>query len=224
MNIKEILYKNSWIRNFTYKIKMDRANRKRRLEGTNININNQGRFYKVTQKVIGNNNTITIGKYTTVSNTRIVIMGSNNSITLGNGCGFESGVLWIEGSNNQIILGDRVKVINASFAAIEDNQSIRVGDDSLFSYNVEIRTSDSHSIIDLESNKRLNIPQSIEIGKHVWIGSKVTLLKGVHIGDNSIVGTGSIVTKDVPSNSLATGIPAKIIKSGVNWSYDHLKE
>lgn len=224
MSIKEILYKSSFIRNLTYKIKLDRANRKKWIQGDNIKIENQGRFYKVTQKVIGNNNTIIIGKYTTVSNARIVIVGNNNTIRLGNGCGFEGGVLWIEGCNNRITLGDRVKVMDASFAAIEDNQSITVGDDSLFSYQVEVRTSDSHSIIDTESNKRINKPQSILIGKHVWVGAMVSILKGVTLGDNSIVGTRSIVTKDVPPNTVAAGIPAKVIKTNVNWSYDHIKD
>lgn len=224
MSLKEILYKSSFIRNLTYKIKLDRANRKRWINGNNIRIENEGRLYKVTQKIIGDNNTLSIGKYTTIANTRIVIVGNNNSIKIGNGCGFEGGVLWIEGSNNEIILEDKVKVMNASFAAIEDNQSIHVGSDSLFSYDVEIRTSDSHSIIDTTTNRRINKPGSITIGRHVWIGAKSSILKGTTIGDNSIIGTRSIVTKDIPANSIAAGSPARVIKENVNWSHEHLNE
>ena len=52
----------------------------------------------------------------------------------------------------------------------------------------------------------------IKIGENVWICDKVTILGGVTIGDNVIIGADSIVTHDIPSNSIAAGIPAKIIK------------
>ena len=52
----------------------------------------------------------------------------------------------------------------------------------------------------------------IVIGNNVWLGDKVTVLAGVHIGNNAIIGSNSVVTKDVPDNCVATGIPAKVIK------------
>ena len=51
------------------------------------------------------------------------------------------------------------------------------------------------------------------IGNNVWIGSGANILPGVSIGDNSIIGAGSIVIKDIPANSVAVGIPAKVIKN-----------
>lgn len=53
----------------------------------------------------------------------------------------------------------------------------------------------------------------ITIGNNVWIGDKATILAGVHIGDNVIVAANAVVTKDVPSNSMVAGVPAKVIKS-----------
>jgi acetyltransferase-like isoleucine patch superfamily enzyme len=53
----------------------------------------------------------------------------------------------------------------------------------------------------------------IVIGKKVWIGAQVTILPGVTIGDNSIIAAGAVVTKDLPANSLAGGVPAKILKT-----------
>lgn len=61
-------------------------------------------------------------------------------------------------------------------------------------------------------NRKLCSKGEIVIGNNVWIGDKVTILGGVHIGDNVIVGANSVVTKDVPSNSIVAGIPAIIIK------------
>jgi maltose O-acetyltransferase len=54
--------------------------------------------------------------------------------------------------------------------------------------------------------------KKIHIGKNVWIGGDVKVLAGVSIGDNTIIGTGSIVTKDVPANVIAVGNPCKVIK------------
>lgn len=53
----------------------------------------------------------------------------------------------------------------------------------------------------------------IKIGNNVWLGENVTILKGVTIGDNVIIGLGSVVTRDIPSNSVAVGIPAKVVGS-----------
>ena len=54
--------------------------------------------------------------------------------------------------------------------------------------------------------------KNIHIGENVWIGSHATILPGVTIGDNAIIAAGSVVTKDIPANSIAAGVPAKIIK------------
>ena len=57
------------------------------------------------------------------------------------------------------------------------------------------------------------IPKPIRIGKNVWIGSNSTILPGVSIGDNAVIGAGSVVTKDIPENMMAVGHPARVIKS-----------
>lgn len=57
------------------------------------------------------------------------------------------------------------------------------------------------------------IPSPVKIGKNVWIGSNSTILPGVTIGDNAIIGAGSVVTKDIPADMIAVGNPAKVIRS-----------
>lgn len=59
----------------------------------------------------------------------------------------------------------------------------------------------------------MEITKPITLGDNCYLGNDVTLMPGVTIGNNCIVGTGSIVTKDIPDNSVAVGIPAKVIKS-----------
>jgi len=63
-----------------------------------------------------------------------------------------------------------------------------------------------------------SVATPIIIGDHVWIGMNVTVLKGVTIGDGAVVAAGSMVTKDVPPHSLVAGVPAKVVKTDVEWN------
>lgn len=91
----------------------------------------------------------------------------------------------------------------------QDNGGIEIGDNTMLGSNVTIVTLNH----DFAPETRLNAtPQPVKIGKNVWIGANVTILPGVCIGDNSIIGAASVVTKDVPANTLAYGIPCKSIR------------
>lgn len=90
---------------------------------------------------------------------------------------------------------------------------ISIGNDVAISKGVVIRDSDNHNIME-NSNP---VSQPILIGNHVWIGLNAVVLKGVTIGDGAIIAAGAVVTKDVPSHSIAAGVPAKIIRTNVNW-------
>lgn len=57
----------------------------------------------------------------------------------------------------------------------------------------------------------------VKIGNNVWLGENVSILKGVTIGDNVIIGLGAVVTKDIPSNSIAVGVPAKVVGSYIDY-------
>jgi len=94
------------------------------------------------------------------------------------------------------------------------HKKIQIGENVCIGPNAVIRDSDVHSIAS-EPNYSPTMP--IEIGDHVWIGENVTILKGVKIGNGAVIGAGSLVNKDIPDNTLAVGVPAKVIKKKVVW-------
>jgi acetyltransferase-like isoleucine patch superfamily enzyme len=96
------------------------------------------------------------------------------------------------------------------------SKEITIGHDVAIAQNVVIRDSDIHTFIE-EPNKERENTLPIKIGNHVWIGTNSIILKGVEIGDNAVIAAGSIVTRNVPANSLAAGNPAKVIKTNIDW-------
>lgn len=92
----------------------------------------------------------------------------------------------------------------------QDQGGITIGDGSQIGHKVTLATL-NHGMA--PQDRGTLYPAPIVIGKNVWIGAAVTILPGVTIGDNSIIGAGSVVTKDVPSNSVAVGAPCRVIKS-----------
>jgi acetyltransferase-like isoleucine patch superfamily enzyme len=112
--------------------------------------------------------------------------------------------------NGNISIGDNVGISNC---AIVSHSSIVIEDDVLIGGNCKIYDTDFHS---LDFNDRVNgdygVKSSpIRIKKGVFIGAHSIVLKGVTIGEKSIVAAGSVVTKDIPSNEMWGGVPAKLI-------------
>ncbi len=99
--------------------------------------------------------------------------------------------------------------------------SVSIGHGVVISERVVIRDSDNHTICEAGSeveNLSKSIAAPIAIEDHVWIGMNALILKGVTIGEGSIIAAGSVVNKDVPPHCLVGGVPAKVIKTGVSWS------
>ncbi len=94
---------------------------------------------------------------------------------------------------------------------ILDSNKVKFGDNVLIAPNCGFYTA-GHPIEVEQRNKGLEYAKPIEVGNNVWIGGNVVVLPGVRIGDNCIIGAGSIVTKDIPENSIAVGNPCRVIK------------
>ncbi|MER7331556.1 MULTISPECIES: sugar O-acetyltransferase [unclassified Micromonospora] len=92
-----------------------------------------------------------------------------------------------------------------------DGGGITIGDHVLFGPRVGIYTS-NHAVDAAERAAGACYAKPVTIGDHVWIGGGVTINQGVSIGDNTIVGAGSVVTRSIPSNVIAVGSPARVLR------------
>jgi len=95
-----------------------------------------------------------------------------------------------------------------------------IGQDCLFADFIELWASDTHSIFNTD-NEKINPEMSVTIGDRVWVGSHVIILKGVSINNDSVIGMGTLVTKNVPSNTINVGSPNRTIKEGISWKLDY---
>jgi acyl-[acyl carrier protein]--UDP-N-acetylglucosamine O-acyltransferase len=100
---------------------------------------------------------------------------------------------------------------------------IRIGDHVEITYGVHFITHDGAVWIFRGNRPDIDVFGPITIGSNVFVGLGSTILPGVSIGDNCIIGAGSVVTRDIPSNSVAAGIPARVLKS-VDQYYDSIKD
>jgi hypothetical protein len=95
---------------------------------------------------------------------------------------------------------------------------VMVGDDSMVSWDVWCRNSDSHGIFDIGSLTLINPARDLVLGAHVWLGQGARIARGVTIGAGSIIGLGAVVAGDIPARVAAVGTPARAARQGVTWS------
>jgi acetyltransferase-like isoleucine patch superfamily enzyme len=137
-------------------------------------------------------------------------MMPNSSLTVNGKFNFSSGAHLIIANNAKMSIGSGYVNRHCKIKCFSE---ISIGNDVAISENVSIWDSDVHEVI----RKDNVMTKPIKIGNHVWIGTNAIILKGVNIGDNSIIAAGSVVNRDIPENCLAAGNPAKIIKENINW-------
>lgn len=145
------------------------------------------RVYPGGSIIIGCNNLFNSSKYSNQVGIycpcMISTLNPNARITIGNNCGFSGTII-------------------SSALSIKIGNNVRVGANTL------ITDTDFHT-----DDYRAGCDKEVVIEDNVWIGVGVKIMKGVHIGKNTMIGAGSIVTKDIPANVIAAGIPCKIIKT-----------
>jgi len=110
--------------------------------------------------------------------------------------------------NGSISLGNYILISPGT--SIRSAERIDIGDSTMIASDVVITDSDWHGIYD--RTDYVATPKPVKIHKNVWIGERSIILKGTQIGENSIIGAGSVVHGDIPPNSVYAGNPAKEVK------------
>lgn len=95
---------------------------------------------------------------------------------------------------------------------ILDGAPVTIGDHVFIAPNVGLYTA-GHPLDVPQRNRNMEFALPITIGNNVWIGGSVVVTPGVRIGDNTVIGAGSVVTKDIPSNVIAAGNPCRVIRT-----------
>ena len=101
---------------------------------------------------------------------------------------------------------------------VVEGTTLTIKNACLFSSEIYISTTDSHSLVDMLTGQRINPSRDVVIGNHVWVGHRASIGKGVEIANDVVIGGSSFVSKSVQeSHSIVAGVPAKVIKRGVTW-------
>lgn len=155
----------------------------------------------------------------------IVDMAENSVIEIGDNCVLTSMAFATAlGVNHPVILrtlhpGAMIRLesgVGMSGTTICAAKEVTIGSDTMIGANVTIADSDFHPLEPANRKNSLEAfqnAQAVRIGRNVFIGTGAILLKGAQVGDNSVIGAGSVVSSSIPENVVAVGIPCRVLKS-----------
>ncbi|CZF80173.1 acyltransferase [Grimontia marina] len=175
-------------------------------------------LFHIRNKVkISSGNSIEIHKDTRIRECHISIKGTKNLLVIEKGANLRGVQIEIDGIGCTLHIGkDSVVGEGCYLSSRERGTSLVIGERCMLSRNVKMMTSDGHDI--LMDTLRVNQAKSIKIGDHVWLADCAVILKGCSIGDDSVVGINSVVTKNIPGKCIAAGNPARVIKDSIIWN------
>ena len=192
-----------------------------KIKGRNNNISLSGINNRININLEGDNNSIII-ESGQISNLRISVSGNNHSVIIRAHRGISNTNIVIFDNKNNLYIDEDTGIGGARFVIGGRENYIKLGKSNMISDNVEFWATDSHSILEQHTKKRINIDKPITLMDHVWIGCNVSVLKGVIINQNSIIGMGSVVTTDVPENCVSVGNPNRTVKKNITWCIERL--
>ena len=111
----------------------------------------------------------------------------------------------------EVVIGP--KTVLGQECTISAYERVRIGEQCVIADRAMFIDFD-HGVVEVERPIRLQgiYTRPVEVGSNIWIGYGACILRGVRVGDNSVIGTNSVVTKDVPANAVAGGVPAKVLR------------
>jgi acetyltransferase-like isoleucine patch superfamily enzyme len=166
----------------------------------------------------GNENQLIFLPGASVKDCQIELIGDNHRLLIGENVVLTQSILWFEDQECMISIGSGTTMQrNGHIAVTEPGRKIEIGENCMFSFDVDIRNGDSHSIVEAATGKRVNWAKNISIGEHVWLGAYTQVLGGADIKKNAVIGIRSLVKGEIPAGVIAAGIPAKVLRDGFTW-------
>ena len=218
--LKDIIKKNPRIMDFAaWVYNLLHCNNSWKYTFGNNKIRKKGVFLnRVEFRIKGSNNTIVLGRKARLNNCQIILLGNNCVLEIGEGSTFVSNTqFWLQDDNSTIVVGKDFTMEGGHIASTE-GEKIVIGDDCMFSDDIEIRNGDSHTVIDISSQKRINYAQPVVIGNHVWLAAHTRVLKGSRIAHSCVIANSAVVSGVLEkSNTIYGGLPAKPLKEGIDW-------
>jgi hypothetical protein len=173
---------------------------------------------------VGHNNQVIIHPSVEIRNLDVHIVGSNTTLVIYEGSQVTNGYIWLGGESAVITIGPGSYLIDNRINLTDSHSLIDIGPGCMLGSGAEIRLGDGHVVYDIDTGEILNQAHHVVLGSRVWLAQDVLILKDVEIGNDSIIGARSVVTRDIPPGSVAAGIPAKVIRSGVAWRVERIDD
>lgn len=186
--------------------------------GSDNQVSNESPEIDVKLTFRGDRNHVKIHAGCNCAGTNIDI-GSGCYIEIHNKCSLICLDIYCE-NDARIIIGEGSVFNYFCQLRCHEPSSIVVGKGFLCGAGALITTSDMHSIFDIATGERINPAKDVAIGDSVWVGQNVYVLKGAIIGSGSVIGAKALVSHEIPSNVIAAGVPAKVIRTGICWSHE----
>lgn len=195
------------------------AVRKIRGRGNRVACHPTAVLRRVRFEIEGNDNVVQIGAWCVLNDVVVSVKGDGHRIEIGDGvCFRKSSMLWMQDDRGSLVVGPKTTFESVLLGVTETGSRLDIGADCMFAAGIDVRTGDSHSILDAATGRRTNPARDIAIGDHVWIGERCMILKGCSIPRDCVLAAGSVLTKSIPeAGTVAGGNPARPIKTGITW-------
>ncbi len=170
----------------------------------------------------GRNNKIVVDPRARIKRLLVVFDCDNGTLLIGPNArhGFAMNIRI--GQDSTVKIGADVTTTTMCIVSAVEGATVEFGDDVMIASENQFRADDGHPIFDVDSGLRVNPVKDIRIGSHVWFGAQAIALGGAVVGDGSVIGFRSVVTRTIPNNCIAVGTPAKVVRRHIAWERPHL--
>ena len=171
-------------------------------------------------EISGSNCRVVIGRGARLWGCSITVAGDGAELVIGPDCQLRHARISVEDQGSRLVIGAKTSMTGPTLIS-QEGRLLQIGEDCMVAQRAELRNSDGHAIYDA-ADARINPPQDVIIGNHVWIGLGAGIFKGARIGDGAIIGAGSHVRGEIRPGCIAYGIPAVAHRQGVRWTRERL--